>query len=82
MTASQEIPVASETLPFIAYDGERLVYVDECLVHVFDALGAPVGRFSLPGEPGLDHWQPLLPEHVDELWAFDLKHSIERFELP
>ena len=76
------IPVESETLPYIAYDGERLVYVDECVVHVYDHEGAPVGRFSLPGEPGLDHWQPLLPEHVEELWAFALKHSIERYELP
>lgn len=76
------IPVASETLPHMAYDGLRLVYVDECVALVFDHLGEPIGRFTLPGEPGLDHWQPLLPEHVEELWAFDLKHTIERYELP
>lgn len=76
------IPVESETLPYIAYDGEHAVYVDECNAFLFDADGRPLGRFGLPGEPGIDHWQPLLPQHTEELWAFDGQHTIERYELP
>jgi hypothetical protein len=76
------VPVDSETFPALVYDDQRVIYVDECVVHLFDKEGNPVGRFTLPGEPGIDHWQPLLPRHVNELWAFDRAHTIERYELP
>jgi hypothetical protein len=76
------VPVDSETFPALVYDDQRVIYVDECVVHLFDTAGNPVGRFTLPGEPGIDHWQPLLPRHVNELWAFDREHTIERYELP